>query len=100
MIVLLALYPTVFLFSIFVQTPLLIHRGTPFWLALFFGNAFSTALLGWVIVPPLSELFGWWLNPLKRAAPAQVTHCRVTWAGAALILLLYAVFLLVFSHLP
>ena len=46
MVVLLGLYPTVFLFSILVQTPLLMHNGMPFWLALFLGNAFSTALLG------------------------------------------------------
>jgi hypothetical protein len=100
MIVLLALYPLVFLFSIFVQTPLLIQRGIPFWLALFIGNAVSTILLGWVVVPALSKVFGWWLNPLKGAGPDQITRQWITWAGAALILCLYAMLLLVFSHLP
>jgi antibiotic biosynthesis monooxygenase (ABM) superfamily enzyme len=100
MIVLLALYPIVFLFSIFVQTPLLIHRGMPFWLALFVGNAFSTILLGWVVVPLLSKVFTWWLTPLESAAPTQITPQRITWAGTALILSLYALLLLIFSHLP
>ena len=99
MIVLLALYPIVFLFSIFVQTPLLIHRGMPFWLALFFSNTFSTVLLSWVVVPPLSKVFDWWLNPLERAVPAQITRQWITLAGTALILCLYALLLFVFSHL-
>ncbi len=63
-------------------------------------QVFSTILLGWVVVPPLSKLFGWWLNPLESAVPAQITRQWVTWAGTALILCLYAVLLLVFSHLP
>ena len=99
MLVLLALYPTVFLFSIFVQTPFLIHQGIPFWLALFIGNAFSTAVLSWVLVPPLSTLFGWWLNPLTHATPVQVPYWRSTWAGVVLILCLYAALLFVFSRL-
>lgn len=99
MLVLLALYPTVFLFSIFVQTPLLIRNGMPFWLALFLGNAFSTVLLGWVLVPWLSKLLGWWLQPSDRAA-SQVSRHWITWAGTTLVLLLYVAFLLVFSRLP
>ncbi|HEY0757363.1 MAG TPA: antibiotic biosynthesis monooxygenase [Ktedonobacteraceae bacterium] len=99
MIVLLALYPLVFLFSIFVQTPLLLRRGIPFWLALFVGNAVSTILLGWIIVPALSKAFSWWLNPLKSARSARITHQWITLAGAALILCLYASLLLLFSHL-
>ncbi|GHO84234.1 antibiotic biosynthesis monooxygenase [Dictyobacter formicarum] len=96
MLVLLALYPTVFLFSIFVQTPLLIHRGMPFWLALFIGNVFSTAMLGWILVPYLSKLFSWWLDPLKHASLLTRT---ITWGGTALILVIYAVLLFVFSRL-
>ncbi len=100
MIVLLALYPIVFLFSIFVQTPLLIRRGMPFWLAMFLGNAFSTILLGWVVIPALCKVFGWWLNPLKSMAPAQISQQWITYAGAVLILCLYVLLLLAFSHLP
>jgi antibiotic biosynthesis monooxygenase (ABM) superfamily enzyme len=99
MIVLLGLYPTVFLFSLFVQTPLLIHNGMPFWLALFFGNAFSTALLGWFLVPQLSKLLGWWLQPSESTGSQSKLHW-ITWAGAALILVCYAALLLIFSTLP
>ena len=46
MIVLLLLYPVVFLFGAWVQTPLLMERaGLPFWLALFIGNVVSVLLL-------------------------------------------------------
>jgi antibiotic biosynthesis monooxygenase (ABM) superfamily enzyme len=98
MIVLLGLYPIVFLFSLLVQAQLLIRNGMPFWLALFFGNALSTALLGWFLVPQLSNLFGWWLQPSGRASSLAKQHW-ITWAGAALILVLYAALLLVFSIL-
>ena len=50
MIVLLLLYPVVFLFGLWVQTPLLIGRaGLPFWLALFIGNVVSVLLLNWLV---------------------------------------------------
>lgn len=98
MLILLALYPTVFLFSIFAQKPLLIDRGVPFWLALFLGNAVSTIVLGWVVVPVLSKVFGWWLHPLKSAAPARISQPWITWAGTVLILCIYAMLLLAFSH--
>lgn len=100
MLVLLALYPTVFLFSLFVQTPLLLQRGVPFWLALFVGNTFGTIMLGWVLVPPLSKVFGWWLSPLARVTPAWMTQRWATLAGTVLILFLYAILMLVFSRLP
>ncbi|GHO46107.1 antibiotic biosynthesis monooxygenase [Ktedonospora formicarum] len=99
MIVLLALYPIVFLFSTFVQTPLLIHRGMPFWLAMFLSNTFSTILLGWVVVPALSKAFGWWLSPIQSATPAKISQQWITCAGVVLILCLYAVLLLAFSHI-
>lgn len=100
MIVLLALYPIVFLFSFFVYTPVLIHQGVPFWLAVFLSNTFSTIALGWVVVPALSKVFSWWLNPLKSAASVQIPQQWITCAGAVLILCLYALLLLAFSHLP
>jgi antibiotic biosynthesis monooxygenase (ABM) superfamily enzyme len=94
MIVLLTLYPTVFLFGYFVQTPLLVDRGIPFWLALFLANAVSTGLLGWFFVPWASRALDWWLNPAPAAAP------RVNRAGAGLIVALYGLCLLVFSQFP
>jgi hypothetical protein len=93
MIVLLLLYPVVFLFGVWVQTPLLMGKaGLPFWLALFIGNVGSVLLLNW-LVPWVSNSFGWWLAPARGAG-------RWTGlAGAALILLLYAVWLFLFSKL-
>jgi hypothetical protein len=90
MVVLLLLYPVVFLFGIWVQTPLLIRMvGLPFWLALFIGNVASVMLLNW-LVPWTSNLFGWWLNP-------AVSRRRTDVIGAALVLALYGACLLAFS---
>ncbi len=91
MIVLLLLYPVVFLFGLAVQTPLLMRlAGLPFWLALFIGNVVSVVLLNW-LVPWMSGYFGWWLAPPGRAGR------RIDLAGTALVLALYAVLLFVFS---
>jgi len=93
MIVLLLLYPVVFLFGAWVQTPVLIGKaGLPFWLALFIGNVVSVLLLNW-LVPWVSNGFGWWLAPARNAA------AWTSVAGAALIALLYALWLLLFSQL-
>ncbi len=94
MIVLLTLYPTVFLFGFLVHEPLLMRRGVPFWLALFLGNAIVTGLLGWYLVPWASRALNWWLNPTPATAP------RVNWVGTALIVVLYGLCLLVFSQFP
>ena len=93
MLVLLLLYPIVFLFGLWVQTPLLMGKaGLPFWLALFIGNVVSVLLLNW-LVPWTSRGFGWWL------APARGADRWISRAGAALILLLYAGWLFLFSKL-
>ena len=93
MIVLLLLYPVVFLFSIGVQSPILMGKaGLPFWLALFIGNVVSVMLLNW-LVPWVSNAFGWWL------APATGAGRWTSLGGAALILLLYAAWLFLFSRL-
>ena len=93
MLVLLLLYPIVFLFGIWVQTPLLMGKaGLPFWLALFIGNVVSVLLLNW-LVPWTSRGFGWWLAPTRNADE------RTSFTGAALILLLYAGWLFLFSTL-
>jgi antibiotic biosynthesis monooxygenase (ABM) superfamily enzyme len=92
MIVLLVLYPVVFLFGRWVQTPLLEQAwGLPFWLALFIGNAVSVALLGYLLVPQASRALMWWLTPATDA-PKWITA-----AGTALVIALYGVSLLVFS---
>jgi uncharacterized protein len=93
MIVLLLLYPVVFLFGLWVQTPVLMGRaGLPFWLALFLGNVVSVLLLNW-LVPWVSRCFGWWL------APASSAGKWTSLSGAALIVVLYGVWLFLFSQL-
>ncbi|MEA9987071.1 hypothetical protein [Subtercola sp. RTI3] len=60
LLVLLVLYPIVFLFGFFISAPLLEANGVPFWASLFIGNVFSTQLLGWVVAPWIFRVFGWW----------------------------------------
>ncbi|WP_022884629.1 antibiotic biosynthesis monooxygenase [Glaciibacter superstes] len=62
LLVLLMLYPLVFLWGYFVSEPLIDSHGVPFWLSLFIGNLVSTQLLGWVLVPWVFSRFGWWLK--------------------------------------
>jgi antibiotic biosynthesis monooxygenase (ABM) superfamily enzyme len=90
MLVLLLLYPVVFLFSTFVQGPLLIRRAhMPFAIALFLGNVVTILLLNY-LVPRTSLRFSWWL------VPAGPPHRRRQIAGAALVIAIYAVMLLGF----
>jgi antibiotic biosynthesis monooxygenase (ABM) superfamily enzyme len=91
MLVLLTLYPVVFLFGKWVQTPLLMERlAMPFWLALFVANLASVLLLAH-LVPRVRLLFGWWLNPTGSEAR------RLDRIGAGLVVVVYAACLLVFS---
>jgi antibiotic biosynthesis monooxygenase (ABM) superfamily enzyme len=93
MVVLLMLYPVVFLFGLYVQAPLLMGReGLPFWAALFIGNIASVVLLNW-LVPWASQMLGWWLNPRRRG------RMRVDVGGAALVISVYGVILFVFSRM-
>ena len=78
-LVLLVLYPVVVAFGKWVQTPLLVDQGVPFWLALFIGNAVSIALLGWILVPRANTAFRWWLDP------AGPDPRRAEWAGLAVV---------------
>jgi uncharacterized protein len=94
MLVLLQLYPVVFLFGLLVQGPLLtgmLHM--PFWLSLFIGNVASVLILS-RLAPWTSARFQWWLRP----AGAEVQ--RIDRRGAAIVLALYAMSLLVFSRMP
>lgn len=93
MVVLMLLYPVVFLFGYGVQGPLL-ERGLhlPFWLSLFISNVVGVLVLN-QLVPWACDRFGWWLKP--ASANARGTDIR----GAALIVGIYALSLLVFSQL-
>jgi len=64
LLVLMALYPIVFLWGYFVSTPLFEGpHSIPFWLSLFVGNFVSTQLLGWFVMPWVFKRFAWWLEP-------------------------------------
>lgn len=94
MLTLLALYPVVFLFGFFVQTPLLMRQwGWPFWLALFAGNVAGVTILNWV-VPWVGKRFSWWLKPAGSDSQKQ------TLTGIAIVVALYALLLFIFSRFP
>jgi antibiotic biosynthesis monooxygenase (ABM) superfamily enzyme len=89
MVVLLLLYPVVFLFGAFVMSPYLLGwAGLPFAVALFLANVVSILLLN-ACVPWTSDRLAWWLRPATRALPTDI-------AGAALLCCLYAVMIALF----
>ncbi len=89
LLVLLMLYPIVFLWGYLVGAPLFDTWGVPVWLALFIGNVVSTQLLGWVLVPWAFKLFRWWLRDVKRWQ-TQVLGYAVLAALYALSMWLYS----------
>jgi antibiotic biosynthesis monooxygenase (ABM) superfamily enzyme len=89
LLVLLMLYPIVFLWGYFIADPLFADHSVPFWLSLFIGNLVSTQLLGWIFVPWAFKLFSWWV---KRGVPVK-THVlgyAIVIAGYAVSMALYA----------
>ena len=72
MVVLLVLYPLVFLLNEWLQKPILVGMfGLPYWAFLFVNNAVSVVLLS-LILPPVSRRLGWWLRPLTTTASATL----------------------------
>ena len=89
MIVLLLLYPIVFLWGVFAGTPILQNQlNLPWAVNLFIGNIFSVALTGFM-VPWVANRMGWWMFPKGNVAGANLL-------GAGLILAIYAVSIVVF----
>ena len=89
MIVLLLLYPIVFLFGVSVHTPIFMEKlKLPFAVALFLGNVVSVALTG-VLVPWVAGRLQWWTAPTGDTARANLL-------GAALMVAIYAACILVF----
>lgn len=89
MIVLLLLYPIVFLWGVWVGKPLLTDQfDMSFAVALFVGNIVSVALTGF-LVPWTADRLGWWLHPTKKVMRANLL-------GTALIAALYAVMVVIF----
>ena len=89
MIVLLLLYPIVFLWGVWVGTPILQDKlNTPWAVNLFIGNIFSVLLTGFM-VPWVANRMGWWIFP-------KVNKLQANLLGAALICAIYAASILVF----
>lgn len=90
MIVLLTLYPVVFLWGLLVGTPILtkvLHLDFP--LALFIGNAFSVLLTSYM-VPWTANRLSWWLTPPRYG------RALVNLKGASLLVAIYAIMILLF----
>jgi antibiotic biosynthesis monooxygenase (ABM) superfamily enzyme len=93
MIVLLLLYPIVFLFGALVGTPWLMGRwGIAFPITLFISNVVSTCLLNYA-VPWTSQRFKWWLQPKAAKGP------QIRIAGTAILVVLYGLLILAFCTL-
>jgi antibiotic biosynthesis monooxygenase (ABM) superfamily enzyme len=91
LVVLVILYPIVFLFAVFVGTPLLSNGlHLPFALALVIGNIVSVILTSF-LVPWAAGHLSWWLRPATKG-PAL----RINVQGAALIVALHAVMVIAF----
>ena len=83
-LVLLMLYPVVFLWSIWFGLPVLaVKYNMNFAIALFVGNIFSVGLTGF-LVPWVANRFGWWLTPSANGLT------KANLLGAGIILALYA----------
>ena len=91
LLVLLMLYPLVYLWGYFVSEPLIDSHGVPFWLSLFIGNVVSTQLLGWVLAPWIFRRFRWWLQ--------RPNSWRRHLAGYAVLVVLYALSMAAFAWL-
>lgn len=86
MVVLLLLYPIVFLWGFYVGTPLLAEKlHLPFAVNLFIGNIFSVALTGFLVPWTANGPLGWWLRP-RNARQAMGIH----FLGAAIVCAIYA----------
>src|ERR1700688_3121032 len=90
MIVLLTLYPVVFLWGLLVGTPILTKAlNLNFPVALFVGNAFSVILTSY-LVPWTAVRLSWWLKAPKEGATL------VSLRGAILLFAAYAIMILLF----
>jgi uncharacterized protein len=90
MIVLLTLYPVVFLWGLLVGTPILTGvLKLNFPVALFIGNAFSVILTSY-LVPWTANRLSWWLTPSKPG------RTLVNLQGAGLLVAAYLIMILLF----
>lgn len=89
LVVLLVLYPIVFLWDYLIGGPYIVGNGVPFWLALFIGNFVSTQLLGWWAVPKAFDWFQRWLDPQASVGESLRGYAVFT-VGCVASMALYA----------
>jgi hypothetical protein len=95
MVVLLLLYPLVFLWGVWVGTPLLDQKWhLPWAVNLFIGNIFSVSMTGFLVPWTANGPLSWWLRP-KNPRQAMGVHLL----GAAIVCVLYAACVWVFWKL-
>ncbi|WP_326792555.1 antibiotic biosynthesis monooxygenase [Streptomyces sp. NBC_00841] len=90
MTVLLALYPTVMVLNL-TEGRWLDKLGVPGYIGLFIGNMLSVSALTWLLMPLVNKALAFWL------VPSRATTYRVHLAGAAAVVLCYALFLIIFG---
>ncbi|MGW1089032.1 antibiotic biosynthesis monooxygenase [Streptomyces sp. NPDC002596] len=90
MTVLLALYPTVMVLNL-TEGRWLDKLGVPGYIGLFIGNMLSVSALTWLLMPLVNKALAFWL------VPSRATTYRVHLAGAAAVVLGYALFLIIFG---
>ncbi|WP_454194578.1 antibiotic biosynthesis monooxygenase [Nocardia sp. Marseille-Q1738] len=90
MLVLLVLYPTVMTLSRFLG-PVLDRFGAQPWLAMWLSQIVSVGLMSYFLSPAVAARFRRWLDPVDGAG------LRVSAAGAAVVVGLYALTLLLFA---
>ena len=91
MIVLLTLYPVVFLWSVWFGLPILAAKlQMPFALALFIGNVFSVGVTAFLVPWTAKYVLAWWF----RSSPDGSS--RTSALGAATVLAAYAAMVFVF----
>ncbi|MBF6473818.1 antibiotic biosynthesis monooxygenase [Nocardia abscessus] len=90
MLVLLVLYPTVMVLSRFLG-PVLDRLGAQPWLAMWLSQIVSVGLMSYFLSPAVASYFRRWLDPIDGAGR------RISIVGAAVVVVLYAVTLLLFA---
>ncbi|MGO4649532.1 antibiotic biosynthesis monooxygenase [Nocardia sp. 2YAB30] len=90
MLVLLVLYPTVMTLSRFLG-PVLDEIGAEPWLAMWLSQIVSVALMSWFLSPAVATCFRRWLDPIDGAG------WRISAAGAAVVVAVYVMTLLLFA---
>ncbi len=91
MLVLLVLYPTVYLWGYLFSTPFIDKPGAPVWVSLFLGNLFSTQIMGFYFVPWAFKQFDFWMNP----KPGTSDDTK----GWVIVLALYALSMALFAYI-